>query len=152
MQTRQLVNSYDVHSFLDLPKFARQGEGSHKINETHSVTLICGHNLESNPTATITWIDPNGKEISTTDTENYIQNDGPDVVQLHIKQANRKDRGNWTCNMKIPDSNICIHDCSDGEKWLSRDQNGWQSQEEYCLSEHKSLTNMYTVNLDVLCK
>ena len=130
----------------------RAGEESNKVNETNSVTLICGHNLQSNPTATITWIDPNGNEISTTDTKNYIQDDGPDVVQLHIKKTNRKERGNWTCNMKIPDSNICIYDCSDGEKQLSRGRNGQQSQEKHCLSEHKSLTNTYTVNLNVLCK
>ena len=116
------------------------------------MTLICGHDLESNPTATITWIDPNGNQILATDKEKYVQDDGPGVVQLRIIQANRKERGNWTCNMNIPDSNICIDDCSDGEKWLSSGRNGQQSQEKYCLSKHKSLTDKHTVNLDVFCK
>lgn len=120
------------------------GVGSHKVNEAYQVTLICGYELQSNPQATIFWIDPNGNEV--VDKENYFQDDGPGVVQLHIKRASRKDRGQWTCKMEVPDVNVCIYNCLDNEKLR---QHGQQPQAE---CSRKSLTNSITTNLDVFCK
>lgn len=125
----------------------KQGEGSHKVNETHNVTLICGYGLQSNPKATITWIDPNGNKVLATD--NCSQDDGPDVLQLHIKRANRKDRGQWTCKMEVPDVNICIYNCLDDEKLLNGDHDGQLPQTE-CSRE--SFTKTSIINLDVFCK
>ena len=126
----------------------KQGEGSHKVNETHNMTLICGYGLQSNPRATITWIDPNGNIVLASD-ENYVQDDGPDVVQLHIKRANRKDRGQWTCKMEVPDVNICIYDCLHHEKLLNGNHDGQLPQPE---CSRKSFTKTSIINLDVFCK
>ena len=122
----------------------RQGEGNHKVNETCTVTLICGRDLQSNPRANITWIDPDGNEV--VNKENYSQDDGPGVIQLHIKRVNRRDRGQWTCKR---DFNVCVYDCSGDEKLLNGNQDGQQPQTE---CSRKSFTNTSVINLDVFCK
>ena len=107
--------------------------------------LIGGYSLESNPRATISWIDPHGS-IIVTGKENYLQDDGPGVVQLGIMRANRGDRGQWTCKMEI---SVCIYSCLDDEKLLKSGQDGQEPDTE-CLK--KFLTNISTINLDVFCK
>ena len=105
--------------------------------------LICG--LQSNPSATITWIAPNGTVIS--DKESYSQGD---VVQLNITSANRNDRGQWTCNMDVPDIDICVYNCLDDEKLSSSGHDGQQPQAK---CSRNSFTNAsVTINLDVFCK
>ena len=139
-----------INSFLDPPEVTKLGEGKCKVNEANNVTLICGYDLQSNPRATITWINPSGNKVLAT--ENYSQDDGPGVVQLHIKRANRTDRGQWTCKMEVPDVNVCMYNCLDDKKLLNSGQNGQQLQANYCSRKHKSLTNNYIVDLDVFCK
>ena len=128
---------------VDPPTFKMQGEISRKVNESDSVTLICGRNLQSNPRSTITWFDPNGTKVVAT--ENYSQDDRTDVV-LNIKKVDRRYRGQWTC---VLDVNAYIYNCLDDEKMLSGDHDGQLPQTE---CTWKSLTKTNIINLDVLCK
>lgn len=128
---------------VDPPTFKMQGEISRKVKESHSVTLICGRNLQSNPRPTITWFDPNGTKVVAT--ENYSQDDQTDVI-LNIEKVDRSYRGQWTC---VLDVNVCIYNCLDDEKMLSSDHDGQLSQTE---CTWKPLTKTNITNLDVFCK
>lgn len=64
-----------------------------------SVTLICGYNLDSNPKAVITWIDPLQKPVANN--SNYQQHDGPELVQLSISRVSKSHSGAWKCNISV---------------------------------------------------
>ena len=63
------------------------------------VSLLCGYNLESNPPAIITWIDPEGNMVTSDGM--YIVDDGPRVLRLNISRASGKHEGVWTCNVMV---------------------------------------------------
>jgi hypothetical protein len=96
--------------------------------------LTCGHELKSNPPATITWIAPDGTEVSD---KNYSQVDGPGVVQLHSKEAHRNDSGQWTCKIDVE---VCTYNC------LESDNDGQTdcSRESFAINR--------SISLDVFCK
>ena len=75
------------------------------------MSLICGYNLESNPKATISWTDPRGNPVTISD--NYTQDNGPEVVQLNITRVNKSDNGTWGCSMEV--LGFCSHVCTDGK-------------------------------------
>ena len=75
------------------------------------VCLICGYNLDSNPPAVITWTGPYGKVV-TKNMDSYIMDNGPQVVQLNITNADESDGGRWTCNVRVSDE--CVHRVVDG--------------------------------------
>ncbi len=59
------------------------------------MSIICGYNLKSHPSATISWTDPRGKEV--TNSERYTLDDGPNVIQLNISNVTESDNGMWKC-------------------------------------------------------
>lgn len=65
----------------------------------HPVSLICGYDLDSNPQAIITWTDPRGNKV--TDNDQYLADDGPEVVQLDITRASISDSGMWRCSVNV---------------------------------------------------
>ena len=64
-----------------------------------SLSLICAYNLDSNPVAVITWIDPLQQPVTTN--SNYQQLDGPELVQLNILRVNKSHNGMWKCNILV---------------------------------------------------
>ena len=74
------------------------------------MSLICGYNLDSNPPAVVTWTNPDKNIVSNTDT--YVIDDGPHVVQLNITNASERDSGAWICNVSVIDK--CVHRVVDG--------------------------------------
>lgn len=60
------------------------------------VSLICGYNLDSNPSVNITWTNPQRKVVHNSDR--YILDNGPDIVRLNITNTSGDDHGTWTCN------------------------------------------------------
>ena len=84
-------------------------KGRHNAIEGDSVSLVCGKNLESNPNASITWINPQSTSMSGSNDDNYAQDDGPEVVQLNIAKASKRDSGTWTCVMT---SKFCLYNCT----------------------------------------
>lgn len=73
------------------------GPNNYYVLSEHPVSLICGYNLKSNPQATIVWTDPSGNTIN--DSDNIILEDGPEVIQIHIKRAHPKHNGTWKCSL-----------------------------------------------------
>ena len=63
------------------------------------VSLVCGYNLVSNPSATVTWRDPQNKQVTKNDR--YLVDDGRRVVQLNITKASKSDSGTWTCTVNV---------------------------------------------------
>lgn len=64
-----------------------------------SISLICAYNLDSNPAAVITWIDPLQKPVANS--SNYQQHDGPDLLQLKIFRVSKSHDGIWKCNILV---------------------------------------------------
>jgi energy-coupling factor transporter ATP-binding protein EcfA2 len=93
------------------------------INETK--TIICARDLESNPPATVTWINPQG-EIVENDTR-YQYQSSDNKVTLTIISVSEKDNGTWTCTIsrenKTDGKNATIQLSVDGiGRRNSRDQ------------------------------
>ena len=63
------------------------------------VSLVCGYKLISNPSAVITWRDPQNKQVS--DSDQYLVDVGPSVVQLNITKASKSDNGTWKCTVNV---------------------------------------------------
>ena len=88
------------HTILDGPSITEDQQIVYEVREGDQANLTCGHNLESYPTATITWTNPHKQQISNNDK--YSIKNGPDLVQLIIADvSNKSDSGEWQCNMKI---------------------------------------------------
>ena len=66
----------------------------------HPVVVVCGYRLESNPRAEITWTNPQG-EVVTTDSDRYVMDNGPTVIQLNITRAETSDNGKWKCHVRV---------------------------------------------------
>ena len=100
----KLCNIVNVHSniciFLseDGP-FLSEGPREYYVLLGDSVTLICGYNLDSNPKAVITWIDPLQKPVANN--SNYQQHNGPELVQLNIPRVGKSHSGTWKCNISV---------------------------------------------------
>lgn len=68
------------------------------------VSLICGYNLESNPTSVVTWRDAQGNVVKNS--TGYCQGDGPDVVELHIYKVSKNNEGLWSCGIEVQESDV----------------------------------------------
>ena len=66
------------------------------------VSLVCGYNLVGNPSPEVSWTDPQNKQIANSGR--YVMDNGPDVVQLNIIEANESDSGTWRCTVKVNSS------------------------------------------------
>ena len=66
----------------------------------HPVVMVCGHGLDSNPRAAITWTNPQG-EVVPANSDGYIMNNGPAVVQLNITRVEKSDKGKWMCKVEV---------------------------------------------------
>lgn len=65
----------------------------------HPVLLVCGYDLHSNPQATITWTDPRGNKV--TESNRYSADNGPELVQLNITRASKRDSGTGRCSVNV---------------------------------------------------
>ena len=61
------------------------------------VSLVFGYNLHSNPPVTIVLTDPSEEEMNNSEIIKF--DSGPEVVQIHITEAEVKHRGVWTCGL-----------------------------------------------------
>ena len=66
----------------------------------HPAAMVCGYRLDSNPRAEITWTNPQG-EVVSTNSDAYVMDNGPTVVQLNITRAEMSDYGKWQCKVGI---------------------------------------------------
>lgn len=66
------------------------------------VSLVCGYNLIGNPSAVISWTDPQNKQVINSDR--YWVDTGPTVVQLNITEASKMDNGTWRCTVNVSSS------------------------------------------------
>ena len=63
------------------------------------LSLVCGRGLESNPAASITWLDTNNMAI--IDNARYDLENGPEVVRLNFTRTILSDTGIWTCEVVV---------------------------------------------------
>jgi hypothetical protein len=63
------------------------------------LSLVCGRGLESNPEASITWLDTNNMAIM--DNDYYDLENGREVVRLNFTQTILNDTGIWTCEVVV---------------------------------------------------
>ena len=61
-----------------------------------SVTLVCGSTLIGNPPPVIQWFSNTNNEINQTDDQ-FVVNNGPEIVALTILNASQSDDGIWHC-------------------------------------------------------
>ena len=66
------------------------------------VSLVCGYNLIGNPSAVISWTNPQNKQVNNSGR--YQVDNGPKVVQLNITEASKSDGGTWKCTVKVSTS------------------------------------------------
>ena len=72
------------------------------MNETK--TIVCARGLESNPPATIGWINPDGDIIENGNGYSYQSPlSGSKDVTLTITSVSEKDNGTWTCTIAVKD-------------------------------------------------
>ena len=64
-----------------------------------NTTLICGTNLDSNPPATIKWLDSDGTMVDSSN-DRFERTDGP-TVSLVVRDLVRSDTGTWTCEVFV---------------------------------------------------
>ena len=76
------------------------------------MTLICGTDLESNPSAIISWTNPKGTLVMSSDT--FTINNGPENVTLEIADIGEGENGTWTCAVEVP-KNEPLHCSSEKE-------------------------------------
>ena len=68
------------------------------------LSLVCGTNLMSNPSAAITWRDPNG----VVDNTRYdLVNDGTGI-RLNFTNTISSDTGTWTCSVLVEGNNVTV--------------------------------------------
>ena len=76
------------------------------------VSLICGYNLDSNPRANITWMNPKKRPVNTGGS--FVLDDDPKVVRLNISSASSSDNGTWICRVDI--NAKCVHKVVENNK------------------------------------
>ena len=67
------------------------------------MSLVCGRDLKSNPSAIIRWTSPNREHV--TSSERFIMNSGPEEISLEIANVGKDDNGTWTCTVEVPRNN-----------------------------------------------
>ena len=87
------------------------GVRKHHVLSGDPVSLICGHNLDSNPPANVTWIDPQNRPVNTSSS--FILDDEPMVVRLNISSASNSDNGTWICRVDV--NAECVHKVIEGK-------------------------------------
>ena len=91
-------NFFYCNYYSDGPELTKADE-VYSAREGDSVTLICGSDLKSNPSATISWTKPKGETVSSS--ERFTMNNGSEVVSLSITNVGKDDNGTWTCNVEV---------------------------------------------------
>lgn len=71
-----------------------------------SFSLLCGTNLQGNPTPHVSWLDPKGNNISLIGNPRYHPHIHGTEVMLEIKNFNFLDQGIWTCILQTEGFNI----------------------------------------------
>ena len=90
-----------------------EADKTYTAREGDSMRLICGYDLKSNPSAIVSWINPDGEPI--TISERFTMNNGPEEVSLKIANVDKDDNGTWTCTVEVPRNNPLYCD-SDHER------------------------------------
>ena len=75
------------------------------------LSLVCGRGLESNPAASITWLDNNGTAI--VDNARYDLETGTAIVRLNFTRTIPSDNGIWTCEVVVRSQRWVVN--SEGE-------------------------------------
>ena len=83
-----------------------KGLGTQYVLLGDPASLICGYQLKSNPPATVSWTDPQGKRVKSGDR--YYQDDGPATVQLNISKTTPGDSGTWQCRVEVQASDTHV--------------------------------------------
>ena len=71
------------------------------------MSLLCGTNLTSNPTADITWIDPFGNEVVNNSLYTLINNNRS--VRLNKSRVEDQDMGMWMCVIRVTGTNVTLN-------------------------------------------
>ncbi len=65
------------------------------------ITLLCGENLNGNPTPLVEWRDSANILVLRDLGSRYTFSDGPAEVSLTIDSTVNSDTGNWTCTVSV---------------------------------------------------
>ena len=65
----------------------------------HSLLILCGRGLDSNPQATIIWTAPDGTAVM--DSTRYDLENGLDIVRLNLSRTVLSDNGLWVCEVVV---------------------------------------------------
>ena len=79
--------------------FANKGPRQRYVLLNDSLSLVCGTGLASNPSASVTWMAPDGTTIMDNATCRYDLENGPDVVRLNFTRTIPSDTGIWRCQV-----------------------------------------------------
>ena len=63
------------------------------------LSLVCGRGLDSNPAASITWLDP--YSVPVMDSAHYDLENGNAIVRLNFTRTTQSDNGMWTCEVIV---------------------------------------------------
>ena len=74
----------------------------------NSLSLVCGTDLDSNPSATVTWTAPNDSIIMMSNARYDVEN-GPDILRLNISRTSLADAGMWTCDVRVLSENYIVN-------------------------------------------
>ena len=88
---------YIAISLADGPSLAL-GPPQYYVLLGDSASLVCGTGLDSNPQATIIWVDPDGTIIM--DSTRFNLENGPDIVRLNLSRTLLSDTGMWRCDIR----------------------------------------------------
>ena len=69
--------------------------------------LLCGTGLDSNPRATVMWLDPAGGVVADNDRYDLIQDDAG-IVRLDFNRTIDTDMGIWTCSIRVEGVNVTL--------------------------------------------
>ena len=117
MYKRKLhITKFFVSCFnLDGPSF--QSDGPQQMPTQAYVllgsplSLVCGRGLDSNPEATITWLDTNNLPIM--DNARYDLENGTDIVRLNFTRTIPSDNGMWTCDVIVRSERYVVNNDGD---------------------------------------
>ena len=70
-----------------------------------SVSLVCAVNIASNPEPSVTWLDPLGRNVTTTGTRHRIVTNSR-VASLDFARTFLEDNGEWTCRVRVEGTNV----------------------------------------------
>ena len=84
---------------IDGPTFAEPGPLQRYALLNKSLSLVCGTGLDSNPSAVVTWIAPDGTMVM--DNARYNLDNGPEIVRLNFTHTILRDAGTWRCDVRV---------------------------------------------------